>query len=219
MIALFVAMFMTSCNSCKRGGNEESWVETVQKEDAQYMVENFGDNYDWLECCIDFKNFIDSGDCEVAGVANIYRIVDVIDSQSFVQTVVLIAHTPDTMAVETKQGIWVGDNPLNAFVPFNCDFNKAVDQMMRANCPKPHSKHCVLRKEVGPRDCNPQYIFGNQTMQVYVDAVTGEVNTKNPVFEGFNDDESFYAPVDSTITDTVYGPRNTRIGCPLGEWP
>ena len=60
VIALFVAMFMTSCNSCNnKGGNEEIWVETIQKEDAQYMVENFGDNYDLLECCIDFDNFID----------------------------------------------------------------------------------------------------------------------------------------------------------------
>jgi hypothetical protein len=51
----------------------------------------------------------------------------------------------------------------------------------------------VLRKEVAPLDCNPQYIFGNKRAQLYVDAVTGEVKDYNPAYKGFT--------------------------MPLGEWP
>jgi hypothetical protein len=53
---------------------------------------------------------------------------------------------------------------------------------MAANAPKPHSRQVVLRKEVGPNSINPQYIFGNFQAQLYVDAVTGDVKTKNPAF-------------------------------------
>ena len=57
---------------------------------------------------------------------------------------------------------------------------------MEVNLPKPHSKHVVLRKQIGPKACNPQWIFGNITSQIYVDAVTGEVNSKNPAFDEIN---------------------------------
>ena len=53
----------------------------------------------------------------------------------------------------------------------------------------------VLRKQVGPVDANPQWIFGNLHSQIYVDAVTGAVSKDNPAFDGLN------------------------LGTPLGEWP
>lgn len=74
-------------------------------------------------------------------------------------------------------------------------YKDAFDRVMATNCPKPHSQHVVLRKELGPKVANPQYIFGNSSAQLYVDAVTGEVRDTNPVFEGLN------------------------LGTPLGEWP
>lgn len=64
----------------------------------------------------------------------------------------------------------------------NISYKEAYEKMMEANYPKPHSKHCVLRKEVGPYDCNPQYIFGNIEAQIYVDAVTGAVSDQSPAF-------------------------------------
>ena len=74
-------------------------------------------------------------------------------------------------------------------------FTEALDRVLAANYPKPHSKYVVLRKEIGPKAANPQYIFGNLKSQLYVDATTGAVSDSNPVFavKGF------------TI--------------PLGEWP
>ena len=73
-------------------------------------------------------------------------------------------------------------------------FKEAYNKIMATNYPKPHSRHVVLRKEIGPQDANPQYIFGNSQAQIYVDAVTGDVTDKNPAF-----------PAD--------------LKMPLGEWP
>ena len=53
---------------------------------------------------------------------------------------------------------------------------------MEANIVKPHSKVCVLRKAVGPKEANVQYIFGNEDGAVFVDAVTGDVTDVDPFF-------------------------------------
>ena len=202
VIMLLATMFVTSCN-------KDGWVEKINQEDAKYMAENYAnDDYQWLECCIDFVDFLDEDNGhEVASVANIYKIVTAVDSANFVEKVVLIAHTRDTMVTEERYGIWVGDNRMDTFAPFKVNLEKALSQMYKANCPKPHSRHCVIRKEVGPKDCNPQYIFGNKQCQVYVDVVTGSVSSTNPVFDGFDVNDTIMVDTldvnDTIIEDTV----------------
>ena len=113
-------------------------------------------------------------------VNNIFQVVEG-DETCFDVHVIKIAHTPDTSYVEVVEGFWIEDYPLNeeAIV---VNFNEAWTNAMESNCPKPHSQHCVLRKEVGPKDANPQYIFGNSRCQIYVDATTGEVLADDPSF-------------------------------------
>lgn len=213
---LLSCILFVGCNSCSNKEKEEEIkietqglnVERINALDMQYMYANYGADYRWLECCIDLKHFMDSDSCtgEVAGIANIFQQIKMIDSNSFIPTVVLIAHTQDTSVIETREGIWVGDDPMNNFNPMKVNYNEAYNRMMQANCPKPHSKHCVLRKEVGPlADVDPIYIFGNPAAQVYVNSTTGAVTTHNPCF-----------PEDSL---EKFGRNNKRIGCPLGEWP
>ena len=61
-------------------------------------------------------------------------------------------------------------------------FNEVLEKINEVNMPKPHSKQCVLRKQVGPVAANPQYIFGNVKSQIYVDAINGKVSDENPAF-------------------------------------
>ena len=103
-------------------------------------------------------------------------------------------HDSEGNKIDVKDGFWIEDCVLNNEV-IKVSYQEAFEKMMATNMPKPHSRHCVLRKEVGPKDANPQYIFGNTRAQIYVDATTGKVSDKNPVFEG------------------------TNFGTPLGEWP
>lgn len=187
IFVMAICTMFASCNSCHRT-SEPTYpvtginVEEVNAADNEYMSANYGE-YRWLESCIDMEDWLDEADtCIVKAVANIFSVVNEIDSTSFTTTVYLIAHTADTTVIEERYGIWVGDSPMNEFVPFNVNFANAYNRMMEANCVKPHSRHCVLRKEVAPIDMNPLYIFGNQDMQVYVNTNTGDVNTENPCF-------------------------------------
>ncbi len=208
LLAMFMMCFAISLVSCNGCGNKpvaedepelnpaitELVVENVISTDREYMFMNYGDDYRWFETCIVLQDFLDE-ECDgtVTGLSNVFQVVAEKDkgADTFV---VLAAHTPDTTAYEVKHGFWVEDFPMND-EEIKVTFAQAFEKLNQVNYPKPHSKQCVLRKQVGPKACNPQYIFGNVHAQLYVDAVTGDVSDVNP----------------------VYG--DIKLEKPLGEWP
>jgi hypothetical protein len=206
-IFAFTLMVFTACSSCnkeKPADNDESQSKTEVVElitenvislNRQDMFAKFGGDYRWFETCIVLKDYLDAEECDgtVSGVSNVFQVINENDGKTFDVHVYLYTTTPDTTVIDEKQGFWVEDMPLNDEA-IKVTFAEAYENVMKANIVKPHSRQVVLRKEVGPVSCNPQYIFGNSHAQVYVDATTGEVSAKNPAF-----------------------PDN--FAKPLGEWP
>lgn len=169
-------------------------VERTVALDKEFMFLNYGSDYRWFETCILLDEFLDEEcDGSVAGVSNIFQAVEAKDEAVDVY-VIMSAHTLEASTIEVVHTFWVEDFPMNEEL-IKLTYRDAFEKVMATNCPKPHSQHVVLRKELGPKPANPQYIFGNSQAQLYVDAVTGEVRDTNPVFEGLN------------------------LGTPLGEWP
>ncbi len=158
-------------------------VENTISTDRQYMFLNYGNYYRWYESCVVYDNYLDADTTiMIAGVSNVFQVITAIDEHSFDTKVISIAHVSDASNEEVKEmAFWVGDDPLNESI-IKLTFNDAFNRLMEANLPKPHSKYVVLRKELGPINANPQYIFGNQQYQVYVDAITGDVTEHNPVY-------------------------------------
>lgn len=204
LIVLGLAFGMVSCKCTSDNGNAEPngelaelVVENTVSTDREYMFLHYSNDYRWYETCVLLKDFLDSEECDgtVEGVSNVFQVVYERGESAYDTYVILFAYSADgESSIEEKSGFWVGDLPLNEEV-INLTYKDAYERLMEADCPKPHSRHCVLRKEVGPVDANPQYIFGNVHAQVYVDAVTGDVSEENPAFKGFG------------------------FKMPLGEWP
>ncbi len=208
LISLVLSFAMISCDNNKNtvpndtkvdttqvvdGQTAELNVENLVNLDKQYMFNTYGKDYRWYETCIVLKDFLDEeNDGTITGVSNIFQVVFEKGNGADVN-VVMITHVGDSTQVDVKRGFWVEDKPMNEDA-IKVSFKDAYDKVMAVNYPKPHSRHIVLRKEVGPIDANPQYIFGNSQAQLYVDAGTGNVVDKNPVF-----------------------PANLNM--PLGEWP
>lgn len=185
-----LGMMMTSCNKCQHveviDGSDVDTVAVLNLENVislnrQDMYLNYGEEYRWYESCILLKDYLDEeNDGTIAGISNVFQVVTSIDDGCDTH-VVLFSCTPTDWTKEVKKGFWVEDFPLeNEIIAIT--FKEAYDKIMSVNMPKPHSRHCVLRKEVGPNNANPQYIFGNSEAQIYVDATTGEVSDVNPVF-------------------------------------
>lgn len=186
LVAALGASMLCSCNSCKKQEKKEvekaelAWERTASL-DKEYMFNNYGGDYRWFESCILLKNYLDEeNDGTIAGISNVFQVVNEAGKSADV-FVVLATHTSDTVAYEVKQGFWVEDMDMSKEV-IKLSFEEAYNKMMATNLPKPHSRNCVLRKQVGPKDAHPQYIFGNIQSQIYVDAITGDVTDKNPAF-------------------------------------
>lgn len=203
-IYMFAALMVVAASfvSCKKqkapavaAEQNYGFVERTISMDKEYMYLNYGGDYRFYESCIKLVDFLDEEcDGSVAGVANVFQAIVYDDGTSFDTEVVSIAHKGDAASAESKHGFWIEDDPiLDGDIVLT--YQDAFQRIQEVNYPKPHSQNCIIRKPLGPKDCNAQYVFGNLREQLWVDAVTGEVRTSNPAFEGFN------------------------MGTPLGEWP
>lgn len=171
-------------------------VENIIATDRQAMYTIAkGASYRFFESDIKLCDFLDSENCDgkILSVNNVFQ--QVIEKGNGADTNVLMFLTTGkgTEVSIYEHAFYLENEPLND-KPMPITFEKAFERMMKANVVKPKSRNCILRKPVGPTPCNAQYIFGNRVQQIYVDAVTGEVRTKNPAFDGY-------------------------LGKPLGEWP
>ena len=198
-VMLMIGVSACTCSRQKKDVDPavtELVVENVVSLDRQAMNLAHGDDYRWFETGVQLKNWLDEeNDGSIDMVVNVFQVVEKYDSTSFDTFVYKYQHFSDgTVNEEGIHGFWVEDYPLNeeAIV---VTFKEAFEKVQESNLPKPHTRQVVLRKQVGPKEANPQWIFGNLKEQIYVDAVTGAVSDKNPAFDGLN------------------------LGTPLGEWP
>ena len=209
VIAAIATLALTACSGCgskkaEPGVNDSAKVvaqagklnvDHVIATDRQAMFAKLGSgDYRWYEAQITFTDFLDGENPgEIEKIVDVFQVIDQHGKSADV-TVWYFTHTPDTTTITSDAGFWLEDIPLNDEA-IKVNFANAYERVMAANYPKPHSRHCVLRKEVGPKEANPQYIFGNVRAQLYVDAVTGDVTDKSPSFNAGG------------------------FGKPLGEWP
>lgn len=208
-ILLMAISLMFSFNSCdwfnKNKDNEkkEIIVENVVKADRDYMTENYGNTYVWYETQIFLNDYLDEEcDGSFSEIVDVFQVITTIDSTKFDTKVIKMYHVADSSYIEEIEGFWVEDMNMNDEI-ISVTYKQAFQLINEVNFPKPHSKNCVLRKEVGPIEANPQYIFGNIESQLYVDALTGDVTDESPSF------------CDEVIENDSIEDVNT----PLGEWP
>lgn len=172
-------------------------VDNVISTDREYMFIHYGEDYRWYETCMVLTNYLDAEtqDGSLTEVTNVFQSYDKVPSGG-ADTYVILAYHPayGNAYLEVEHGFWIEDFTLNG-EDIKVSFTEAFEKVMASNYVKPHSRHCVLRKQVGPILANPQYIFGNTHSQLYVDAVTGAVSDQNPAFNG------------------------SPFALPLGEWP
>ena len=173
--------------SCKCTREQEPVVlnpEATISVDREKMAEA-DSTYKWFETRAEYDNFFDADTTlTLTKVESLFQVAveDSLGIKTFVYDFVHELGVEDADP-EIIEAFVLDDMPLNT-VEVALTFDEALERMMEANLPKPHSTKAVLRRELGPKaGVNAQYIFGNTEAQVFVDAVTGDVTDKNPVFE------------------------------------
>ena len=181
---LMAMMLMVSLASCEKKKKTEKAPEIVVENtisaDREFMFVNYGE-YQWFETSVTMKNFLDEEtDGSVESVTSVFQTV--VKEDSCFDTKVVITHYDlNGNDVVVKDGFWLDDLMMNNDSLIT--FKEAFDTLMASNYPKPHSRQCVLRKELGPKVANPQYVFGNKQGFLYVDALTGNVSETSPAFD------------------------------------
>lgn len=77
--------------------------------------------------------------------------------------------------------VWIEDANLSD-KPIKLTCEQALQRLKEWNGVLPKANFITLRLSVGPKDCNPQWTFGNVYDVVFIDAVTGEVRDSDPAF-------------------------------------
>jgi hypothetical protein len=194
IVVICVANFALSQCGGSEDVSEESITDTTDT-DGVISVENYrlkdfaamdsvqGD-VAWYETCIKLTGEVDTlEEISFEMVSNVFQVNTKIGGG--VKTDVYCGkHANDNDWFDVKNNaFWLDDFDMTAFKDSIITFQEAFEKLQQANCPKPKSAYCTLRKQVGPINANPQYVFGNENRGlVYVDAVTGEVSTINPAF-------------------------------------
>ena len=214
LIMMFCLMLgFTSCNGCGSQSQESTDstkvdtalvdsvavidVEHAISTDRQAMYLKFKDNYRWYETCIRLPYFLDSDDVtsNPEMLVNIFQSIEEFDNGADTYVWKFQHFADGTVNVDSIHGFWIEDFPLNDEA-IKINYKAAFEKMLEVNLPKPHSKNVILRNPVGPVGVNAQWVFGNISEQIWVDAVTGEAKNSNPAF-----------------------PEEKGFKMPLGEWP
>lgn len=208
LLALF-AVALTGCSSChsekakqttetmvkaddSSGVLAEAIVENIVSTDREYIFLHEGKQYDYYETTVMLADYLDaeSQDGTIKNVENAFQLKLPMPDGNICYKNIKAFHVGSYADYAYTYGLWVGDFSLNE-ENVKLTFRQAFDRVMATNSPKPHSKYCVLRREVGPKpNIHPQYVFGNTNSQLYVDAVTGEVRNRNPAFDGYGLDKT-----------------------------
>lgn len=194
ILVLLTLLLFSSCSSCNK--NEPVANEPVQIIPEKFIASNMEEmfiNYEkdfvWYTTTVVLKDSLNEAEhFDIESINSIFQI------GGDTPEVVIFNYENEVFTTTTLKGRWMECFPLN-YSDIELTFKEAYDKLMESNYPKPHSRNITLRKAVGPNVCNPQYIFGNNTYQLFVDALTGEVTDVDPVFgenidylQGFKND-------------------------------
>ena len=80
--------------------------------------------------------------------------------------------------------VWIEDADMSD-QSIKLSAEDALKRLKEYNGTLPKSNFITLRLPVGPKDCNPQWTFGDEYDVVFIDAVTGEVRDYDPAFDSF----------------------------------
>ena len=159
-------------------------AESLLAQDFKEVIEGHrNEKMVWYTTLYELTDFLDSGnELNIKSLTNVFQsMFEIPGTKKSDVFVTKFNHDEEGTKKEIIHDFWIEDcamDVLEARIPFE----EALSKLMAANYPKPHSKQCALRIQVGPKEANAQYIFGNIDDALFVDTVTGEVSNKNPFF-------------------------------------
>ena len=180
-LLMTIGLFVSSCSSCSNKETQENKqqaelvVENLISADREYMFTQTDGVYGWYETAITLDEYVDADDCDgsVAEVTNIFQYVN---KETNDIEMLLITHRRDTTIYDIHHTIRMGYSALND-APIKLTFKDAYQRLTESNTVKPHTRSCSLCLNSVPGCDTAEYIFSTDTVEVCINAVTGDVTS------------------------------------------
>ena len=209
MLMVIAVSIMASCNGC----SESKEKATVFTADYDGVVQDFtvgvdhivathrqtmfslaeGNKYEWRNLQVKFNRKITSETLDDLHVVDITDVFYYWDDGPWVQYIT--SNVKDGTLIPAKiPDIWIEDEDMSE-AEIKLWPEDVIKRLKEWNGIVPPASTMILRRPVGPRRCNAQWVIGNIGEVIFIDAVTGEITDWCPAF-----------PI-------------PNVNGPLGEWP
>lgn len=193
---------MASCKGCGKGAPEAPTVEDVtvyhdydgvaqdftegvaqiQALHRQTMYSTLGIKYyEWRNSKVLFNDNITTQNIDELYVTDVNDVFFYYDYGPWVQFI--NSNVSDGLQIAWPiQDVWIEDRDLSES-EIKLTAEDVLQRLKEWNGIIPHSSRSMsLRLPVGPKNCNAQWVIGNVSDVIFVDAVTGEISDWNPAF-------------------------------------
>ena len=205
LLLAIVCIMATGCSSCQsENKNQEivyhdydgivqdftagvSHIQALHRQNAYQLTKDKADRYEWRNSRIIFNDTLTLDNIDQLHITDVNDVFYYWDNQKGPQT--------QFVNVNVKHGTqipwpinspWIEDDDLSDR-PIKLSCEEAILRLKEYNGILPKSYFITLRLPVGPKDCNPQWTFGDEYNVIFIDAVTGEIRNWNPAFHDSQD--------------------------------
>ena len=140
--------------------------------------------YQWRNSLVILNDTVTQENIDDLHVVSVRDVFFYWDNQRGPQVQYITDHVKDgTQIPYPITDVWIEDTDMSD-APIRLSAEEALMRLKEYNGVLP--KDCdfiILRLPVGPKDCNPQWVFGDIGDVLFIDAVTGEVRDYDPAFK------------------------------------
>jgi len=212
MMAIVTSM-LVGCSSCD-SKNPKQEKEVVVGGDYDGVVPEFtagvshiaaqhrqtmyrlcdGQQYEWRNLKVVFSDTINAKSIDDLKVVDVTSVFFYWNSEGPHVQYISSDVKKGTIIPNPIIDVWIEDDGLDD-VEIKLWPEDVLERLKEWNGVIPSAKCMILRRPIGPRDCNAQWVLGDIDDPIFVDAVTGYITTWCPAF-----------PI-------------PNANGPLGEWP
>lgn len=140
--------------------------------------------YQWRNSLVILNDTVTAENIDDLHVVNVRDVFFYWDNQRGPQIQYITDHVNDgTQIPYPITDVWIEDKDMSD-APIKLSAEDALLRLKEWNGVLPNDcDFIILRLPVGPKDCNPQWTFGDTRDVLFIDAVTGEVRDYDPAFK------------------------------------
>lgn len=157
-------------------------VSQIQALHRQMMFTQVaqGKKYEWRNSKVTFDDVVKDDNIDILHVTDVTDVFQYMDGDFLVQKISSNVIS-GTIVPWPIHDLWIEDSDMSD-LQIKLSAEDALQRLKEWNGVIPPVNFMSLRRPVGPKACNAQWVIGDVYEVIFIDAVTGDVSDTNPAF-------------------------------------